>query len=309
MKLLAGLAKKKSMLTLDRGFRRPYFARMNQISRRDFLHSTAIGAAGTALGLGLAGCSTTMTAHKKKIPVGLELYSVRNECQADFPGTLAAVSKIGFKAVEFAGYWGRSAKEVKKMLDDNGLITCSTHTQYADLQPDKLDATIEFNQIIGNKILICPWMTAKSKDEWLAKAREFNALADKLKSHGMWTGYHAHAHDFEKFEGETAWDIFFGNTKPEVIMQLDTANCREGGAEPVEVLKKYPGRARSIHIKPFGNGPEAIIGEDTINWPAVFDYCETQGHTKWYVVEHETSKTPLETIRKTYAVLKQLGKV
>ena len=104
-------------------------------------------------------------------------------------------------------------------------------------------------------------------------------------------------------------DIFFGNTKPEVIMQLDTCNCRQGGADPVEILKKYPGRARSIHIKPFSTNPEAVIGEDTINWPAVFEFCETKGHTEWYIVEHETSSHPLETIQKTYGVLQRLGKV
>jgi sugar phosphate isomerase/epimerase len=295
---------------LTAGFHRHNFgSTMKNLSRREFLQNTTVGVAGAALGLGLAGCKSggSMTAHKK-IPVGLELYSVRAECSKDFPGTLKAVSEIGFKAVEFAGYWGRSAKEVRKMLDDNGLMTCSTHTQYADLQPDKLEATLEFNHIIGNKIVICPSMTANSKQQWLDKAKEFNELADKLKSHGMRTGYHAHSHDFQKFDGETAWDIFFGNTRPDVIMQLDTCNCRQGGADPVEVLKKYPGRARSIHIKPF-DGPEAVIGEDTINWPAVFEFCETKGHTEWYIVEHETSSHPLETLRRTYAVLKQLGKV
>ena len=97
----------------------------------------------------------------KKIPVGLEMYSVRNECKTDFPGTIAAVAKIGYKGVEFAGYWGRSAKEVRQMIDDNGLITCGTHTQFTDLQPDKIEATIEFNQTIGNKFLIVPGLPAK----------------------------------------------------------------------------------------------------------------------------------------------------
>ena len=278
------------------------------LPRREFLQLSALGLAGVSLGL--AGCGTSKSSHtRKKIPVGLELYSVRNECQADFPGTLEAVAKIGFKAVEFAGYWGRPAKEVRKLIDDNGLVTCGTHTQLADLQPDKLDATIEFNRIIGNKFVICPYMTGNSRQEWLDHAKRFNELADKLKPHGMWIGYHAHAHDFQKFDGATAWDIFFGNTKREVIMQLDTSNCRDGGADPVEVLNRYPGRVRSIHIKPNGGGPEAIIGEDKINWPGVFDFCEHRGHTEWYVVEHETSKTPVETVRRTFARLKELGKV
>ena len=279
------------------------------LHRRQFLQLSALGVAGASLGL--TGCATSKSccAAKKKIPVGLELYSVRNECQADFPGTIEQVAKIGYQGVEFAGYWGRSAKEVRKMIDDNGLVTCGTHTQLADLQPDKLDATIEFNQIIGNKFIICPWMTGKTRAEWLAHANMFNALADKLQPLGLKTGYHAHQHDFELIEGESAWDIFFGNTKREVIMQLDTSNCREGGADPVAVLNKYPGRVLTIHLKANGGGPEAVIGEDKINWTEVFEFCETRGNTQWYVVEHETSKTPLVTVARTYEVLKTMGKV
>ena len=195
------------------------------------------------------------------------------------------------------------------MLDDNGLIACGSHTQFGDLQPDKLAATLEFNQTIGSRFIICPWLTGKSRAEWLAHADTFNALSDRLRPLDLWTGYHAHAHDFEKFDGETAWDIFFGNTKPDVIMQLDTCNCCQGGADPVAVLNQYPGRVRSIHIKPFSTNPEAILGEDTINWPAVFEFCETRGDTQWYVFEHETSRYPLTTVRRTHQKLKELGKV
>lgn len=287
-----------------------------ELNRREFITRAALGTAGLALAGGLAGCATNKTccaADKKttmkKIPVGLEMYSVRNECKADFPGTIAAVAKIGYAGVEFAGYWGRSAKEVRQMLDDNGLVTCGTHTQFADLQPDKLDATIEFNQIIGNKFIICPYMTGKTRADWMAHAKMFNDIAAKLKPLGMWTGYHAHKHDFELIDGESAWDIFFRNTKDEVIMQLDTSNCVDGGQDPVEVLHRYPGRCRTIHIKSNGGGPEAIIGEDKINWAGVFEWCETKGGTKWYVVEHETSKAPLETVKRTYEKLKELGKV
>ena len=222
---------------------------------------------------------------------------------------MAAVSKIGYKGVEFAGYHGRSATELRKMLDDNNLVACGTHTPYESVLPDKLQETIEFNQTIGNKFLIVPWMTAKSKQEWLEKARMFNELSDKLKSKGMSVGYHAHAHDFEKFDGESAWDIFFGQTRPSVIMQLDTSNCCEGGADPVEVLRKYPGRVRSIHIKANGGGPDAVIGEDKIKWQEVFGFCETKGGTQWYVVEHESSSDPLRAVTRSFEALKKMGKV
>lgn len=277
------------------------------LPRRQFLQLSALGLAGASLGL--AGCATgkSSASAKKKIPVGVQMYSVRNECKADFAGTIEKVSKMGYRGVEFAGYWGLSAKQVRQLVDDNGIVTCGTHTQFADLLPDKLDATIEFNQIIGNKFIICPYMTGKTRAEWLAHAEMFNKIADKLAPLGLFTGYHAHKHDFQLIEGESAWDIFFGNTKREVIMQLDTSNCVDGGADPVAELKKYPGRTRTIHIKPNGGGAEAVIGEDKINWNGVFEVCETTGGTEWYVVEHETSKQPLVTLERSYAALKNFG--
>lgn len=265
----------------------------------------------TLAGATLAGSFTSsVVAADKKIPVGVQLYSVRDQCKANLPGTLAQVSKIGYKGVEFAGYYDRSAKELRKMLDDNGLIACGTHTPFETIQAQNLDATMEFNQTIGNKFLIVPWMNeTNSKKEWMDRAALFNETADKVKPHGMAVGYHAHAHDFNTVGGVTAWDLFFGNTTRDVIMQLDTSNCMDGGQDPVLILKKYPGRVRTIHIKSHGAGPEAVIGEDKINWKEVFAFCEGPGKTDWYVLEHETSKDPIDAIRRSYAALQKFGKV
>lgn len=279
----------------------------SETSRRNFLRRSALGAAALTL---TAGCrSTAGTASGRKIPVGVQLYSVREQCAKDLPGTLAAVAKIGYKGVEFAGYHGRSAAELRKMLDDLGLVACGTHTPYESVLADKLNETIEFNRTIGNKFLIVPWMTGKTRQDWLDKAKLFNEVAEKVKGQGMWTGYHAHAHDFEKIDGESAWDIFFGNTRPEVVMQLDTSNCAEGGADPVAVLKKYPGRAITIHLKANGGGPDAVIGEDKVDWKGVFEFCESKGATQWYVVEHESGKDPLDAIKRSFEALKLMGKV
>ena len=278
-----------------------------ELNRREFLRRSAIGATGLAVSGGFSLKSEA--AAGRKIPVGVQLYSVRDQCAKDMPGTLAAIAKIGYKGVEFAGYHGRSAKELRIMLDDLGLIACGTHTPYESVLADKLAQTIEFNRTIGNKFLIVPWMEGKTRQAWLDKAKLFNELADNVKAEGMWVGYHAHAHDFEKLEGEAAWDLFFGNTKPEVIMQLDTSNCREGGADPVAVLKKYPGRAKTIHIKANGGGPEAVFGEDKVDWKAVFEFCESKGGTQWYVVEHESSKDPIDAVRRGFQALRKMGKV
>lgn len=276
-----------------------------EVTRRQFLGHSALGVAGAVLALPHAAQAVAGA----KIPVGLQLYSVREQCKTDLPGVLAAVAKTGYKGVEFAGYHDRSAKELRKLLDENGLVTCGTHTPDQSVLGDKLKETVEFNRIIGNKFLIVPWMEGKSKQEWLEKARLFNEIAEKVKADGMSVGYHAHAHDFEKFDGESAWDLFFGNTKAEVVMQLDTSNCRDGGADPVAVLKKYPGRARSIHLKASGGGPEAAIGEDKVDWKGVFAFCESEGRTEWNIVEHETSKDPLDAVKRNFQALKKMGKV
>lgn len=272
-------------------------------SRRGFLKAGAMGVAALSFNLPSA------LAASKKIPVGLQLYSVRQDCEKDLPKVIETVAKIGYKGVEFAGYYNRKANELRKMLDDNGLVCCGTHTPLETVQPANLEATIEFNHTLGNKYLIVPWMDPKTKEGWLDMAKLFNQQADKLKPHKMIIGYHAHAHDFNKLEGVSCWDLFFGNTKQEVVMQLDTSNCMDGKADPVEVLKKYTKRAVTIHLKEWGGDANAVIGEGKVNFPAVFDLCEQNGITEWYIIEHEREGNALENVRRCFEGMKKLGKV
>src|ERR1051325_5673158 len=143
------------------------------MSRRDFVWAAGITGIGLAVGL----TPSAKAAPEKRIPIALQLYSLRVECQKDLPGVLAEVSKIGYKGVEFAGYHGRTAKELRKMLDDNGIVACGTHTPYESVLGDKLKETVEFNHVIGNSFLIVPWMEGKTKQEWLDKAKLFNDVA------------------------------------------------------------------------------------------------------------------------------------
>ncbi len=278
----------------------------SRTTRREFLKRGGAMSAAAWAGIGLA--SAARAAPGNKIPLGVQLYSVRDQCKTDLVGTLSALAKIGYKGVEFAGYHGHSSAELRRMLDDHGLIACGTHTPYESVLEDKLQATVEFNRVIGNKFLIVPSMQAGTKAEWLEKAKLFNDIAARIKTDGMFVGYHAHAQDFKMIGDETPWDIFIGNTNPGVIMQLDTSNCRDGGGDPLAVLKKYPGRARSIHIKANGGGPEAVIGEDKLDWKAIFAWCEGEGGTKWYVLEHETSKDRLDAVKRSFEALKKMGK-
>src|SRR5215471_5512259 len=142
------------------------------LTRRAFIQRATSSAAALALGL---HCRTGRAAQNSThpIPVGLQLYSLREQCKTDLPGMLSAVSKIGYKGVEFAGYHGRSAQELRKLLDDNGLVACGTHTPYETILEDKLKATVEFNRTIGNRFLIVPWMVCSSKSDWQDKAKLF----------------------------------------------------------------------------------------------------------------------------------------
>ncbi len=249
----------------------------------------------------------------KKIPIGLQLYSIREDCAKDLPGTLAAVAKMGYVGVEFAGYHGRSAKELRKMLDGLGLKCCGTHISLDTLLGDALPATIEFNLALGNKYLIVPSLKEErrsSRKAWLETARIFNEIAQKAKPHGLVTGYHNHDIEFQPMEGELPWDTFFGNTTPDVVMQLDTGNARHGGADPLPFLKRYPGRALTVHLKAYSKGdPKAIIGKDDENWPAIFAACESVGGTEWYIVEQESyAYAPLECVGRCLENLRKMGK-
>ena len=247
------------------------------------------------------------------IPIGLQLYSVREDCQRDLPGTLEAVARMGYAGVEFAGYYGRSARELRQMLDGLGLRCCGTHIGLNTLVGDELAKTIAFNQELGNPYLVVPGLPEErrnSRAAWLETAHIFNEIAEKLAPHRMRTGYHNHWVEFQPMDGELPWDTFFGNTAPGVIMQLDTGNALHGGADPVPYLSRYPGRAITVHLKEWdADNPVALLGEGSTDWPVVFDLCETHGATEWYIVEQESyAYTPLEVVRRCLENLRKMGK-
>lgn len=283
-------------------------------SRRDFFRAAAAGA-GAALA-GWKGASPLRAAPPQtagllaRIPVGVQLYSVRDLAAKDLAGTLEAVGKMGYKGVEFAGYYGWEAKpkELRRLLDANGLKCCGTHTGLDTVTGDKLKATAELHAVLGNTFLIVPSLQVEGAAGWLDMAKRFNEIAAKAKELGMRVGYHAHAGDFLKLGDQTSWEIFFDNTAADVVMQLDTGNCLQGGGDPVAILKKYPGRSASVHVKEFGGPEAAVIGQGVVRWAEVFEACETTGGTEWYVVEHEVGNDPMGSIRGCLEGLRKMGR-
>ena len=250
----------------------------------------------------------------KKIPIGLQLYSVRQLAAKDPAGVISQVAQIGYKGVEFAGYYGYEKKpeELRKILDANKIVCCGTHTKWPSILPDQIKETIEFNKVIGNKYLIVPGLPkpqTESKAKIIETAKIFTEAAAKAKEAGMYVGYHAHGPDFRLIEGETEWDILFSNVGPDVIMQMDMGNCLGGGGDPYATLRKYPGKSRTIHLKEHGGAKDAATGEGDVRWTEVFQICESIGATEWYIVEHESNPTAaIACVTKCFENLKKMGK-
>lgn len=247
-----------------------------------------------------------------RIPIGLQLYSLREDCSRDLPGTLAAVARMGYTGVEFYSFYAYTATDLRKMLDDLGLKCCGSHTGLQALLGDALPRTIEFNQALGNKYLVVPGLPEERRSSlaaWRDTAQVFATLAEKVKPHGMLVGYHNHAVEFQITDGQAPFDVFFGATSPAVIMQVDLGNAIHGGGDPLACLRKFPGRAVTIHLKEYSRDDKALIGEGGVPWKDVFSLCEAQGKTEWYIVEQETyAYPPQECVRRCLDSLRKMGK-
>jgi sugar phosphate isomerase/epimerase len=278
-------------------------------SRRDLLKWGA--GAGAMWLAGARPLDAAPKPHGGKIPVGLQLYSVRHQCQKDLPPVLEAVAKMGYQGVEFAGYYNRSAADLRKMLDANGLKCCGTHIGLGTLQGDALKGTVEFNQTLGNPYLIVSYMPhslLESVEKINETAKIYDELAAKLKPKGMRVGYHAHGGDFKKVGDKTAWEVFFESTCADVVMQLDIGNCIGGGGDPYAILRSFPGRSATVHLKEHGGPPEAVVGEGEVDWKKVFRICKTTGGTEWYIVEHERrAGDPLQNVKRCLENLRKMG--
>lgn len=282
------------------------------LSRRQLLQLSA-GAAATSI-LGTKWARGVMAAPTAKIPVGLELWSVRQQCEKELPAVLQAVAQMGYQGVELAhSYYGHDAAAWRKLLDDNGLKSCGMHMGLPALQGDAFDKTVEIHKILGTPYLIVASLPKKSLASVAAiveTGKVFNDLAARLKPHGMQVGYHCHGGDFEQVEGKTAWERFGEATEADVLLQLDIGNCLGGGGDAIAMLKRFPGRSVTIHIKDHGGKPGAVFGEGDVNWAEVFQILETTGGTKQYIIEEEGRAGPeaLAAVRRALENFRKMGK-
>ena len=271
------------------------------LSRRSFLAMSAVlpwALRSVAAGAAASGA----------IPVGLELYSVRDALKQDPEGTVRAVAQMGYQAVEFyAPYFewtDAQAKQMRKLMDDLGIRCYSTHNDAEYFDADKINRVRDLNLILGCKYVVLAWTDPKTGlDGWKAVADKLNAAADTLKPAGLHPGYHNHQAEWASVGGQRPMDILAKNTQPGVMLQLDVGTCLEGGGDPVARIPANPGRIRSIHCKDWSRDPavayKTLFGEGVADWKGIFAAAESVGGVEFYLVEQEGSRFPeLETVRK-----------
>ena len=286
------------------------------MDRRDFLKAGFGAAALTAV----SPATVLFAAEEKakKIPIALQVYSVRDFASKDLAGTLAKIAEAGYEGVEFAGYYGNDAKTVRKALDDAGLKAISTHLGVPQLLGDEFEKTVEFEKTLGNsRLIVAGGLSESCKTDAgnQMTAYLFNEIAAKAAKVGMEIGFHAHFHDFSDVNGKTAWELFFSRTTSNIIAQMDVGNCLSGGADPYAEVKKFPGRGKLLHVKaqekPNCHGATVGSDGDSVDWKKMFDIAEKIGGVEWYIVEQEAAAEGSDTMRasaESLANLRKMGK-
>lgn len=255
-------------------------------------------------------------ARRKPVPIGLALYSLKNEIQQDFTGTLRAVAQMGYDSVEFfTDYYAWTparAREVRKLLDDLKIGCFSTQNSAGFFDEKSLPHAIEVNQILGSKFLIMgsPGRGA-NLDGWKTVAGTLNRAAVQCKQAGLHAGFHTHQEEWRLVEGRRPVDVLAAGTGKEIALQVDTATCMQAGGDPVAFTLANPGRLKTCHCRDYSSDPKlgdrVLIGEGNTAWKQLIDAAETQGGIECYVIEQEGSRfAPMETVKRCLDNLRRL---
>jgi sugar phosphate isomerase/epimerase len=249
-----------------------------------------------------------------KLPLAIQLYSVRDLCEADFARTVRQVADIGYPAVEMAGYGNlKTATEARKALDDAGLTVAGAHVGIEKCEEDLPAAMDELNQL-GTNVLIIPWMPEPRRENaagWRAAGQSLAKIAQVANKRGIEVAYHNHSFEFDRFEGQTGMDLLFGAASFAVKAELDVYWIRHGGLDPVQLIQQFGARALALHLKDMARGEDrrfAPVGTGLLDFSAIIQAALNAG-VKYGAVEQDDSygKPPLEEIRISFDNLKRLG--
>jgi sugar phosphate isomerase/epimerase len=290
------------------------------MKRREFLGTSAATLIASDL-------SWALPAERKLKAVGLQLYTVRDAMQSDFDGTVAKVAQIGYQEVEFAGYFERSPKDIRALLDKNGLTSPSCHVGY-DIVQNQWGQQLDAAHTIGHKYVVCPWIEEKQRQEpdgYKRAAELFEKAGEQAKKAGVQFAYHNHTFEFQPSEtlgGKLPYDFLLASTKPDnVKMELDLCWISVAGKDPIDYFNRHPGRFPLVHVKDMKQLPKGAegpttnpdkempnmteVGSGVIDWKHIFANSQKAG-IQHYFVEHDFPGDAFASIAKSYAYLHNL---
>ena len=241
--------------------------------------------------------------------IGIQLYTVRSAMRENVEQTLAQIAEIGYTEVEFAGYFERTASHIRSLLDHNGLTAPATHIDLVTLEQDWA-RTADFASTIGHEYVVVAWIAEnerQSLDDYRHMADRFNAVGERARGDGFTFGYHNHAFEFQRLEGQVPYDVLLANTDPElVVLELDLFWIIKGGGDPVAYFASHSGRIQMVHVKDMDHrGNMVDVGKGQIDFASLFARREQAG-IKHFFVEHDEPADPLASARDSYNYLRQL---
>ncbi|TLS38689.1 sugar phosphate isomerase/epimerase family protein [Pseudalkalibacillus caeni] len=245
-----------------------------------------------------------------QIPVGLQMYTLRKESEQDFVGTLEKVASLGYQGVEFAGYYGLSADELKDVLHKLGLQAASSHVPLTVLEKE-LDQTIDYQKKIGSNHIVCPFLPPerRSKEDYYNLINILNKAGQKCAEEGITFSYHNHDFELHPFDdGQKPLELLLKETNPDwVKAELDVYWLTKAGEDPVEWMKRYQNRTPLVHLKDMTTDDEkffAELGTGGVNLDGVIAQGD-DSNVEWWIVEQDQSRrTPLESIETSINYLK-----
>ena len=247
-----------------------------------------------------------------KLPIALQLYTVREDAAKDFSGTLGKVAEIGYAGVEIAGYNGMSVRDLKARLDELHLLVAGSHVALDQLE-NNLSQVVDENLTLGNPHIVVPYLgdDRRTLEGYKKTAEQLNSFGASLQTYGLTLAYHNHAFEFEPLEdGQIGMDILLGETDPLLVKaEVDTYWVLVGGQDPVEFVRKHTGRVPLMHIKDRDttDGSFAPVGTGDLPLDGLIAAAEESG-TRYLVVEQDLTKGPaLEAVKLSYDNLKSKG--
>ena len=244
--------------------------------------------------------------------IGIQLYTVRGEMQKNVEATLARIARIGYREVEFAGYFGRTPAQIRGALDANGLSAPSSHIALADVRSPDFARTLEGARTMGHRYLIVAWLDDSdraSQDSYTALADTLIAASPKAAEFGITLGYHNHNFEFAPLGGKTGLEVMLERSaNTPVVFEMDLYWITDAGQDPIAWFSRFPGRFPLVHVKDSAGPPKNAmrdVGAGTIDWKAIFGHHAEAG-IKYYFVEHDDPPDPFASAAASYAYLSHL---